>query len=601
MQVFRLFLVVMSLFFSLHAKTQVDVNFSNLEINDFIKIVSNISSNNILVTDEISGKVDFISNKPIYDDELMDILSSVLKSKNFALVKNGSVYEVVRLEEAVKYNSNYNINLDDNTMIVTELIKVINNDVDAIASKLQTLISSSSKLVTIKSSNSILLSDYPKNISVIKKIINEIDVKLDSSVFMYEVKYTQAKSLLKYLQESATLLFNPSLQSDSVKILLHEDLNSIIVIGNDKNIKAIEKLIKMFDVKSSNSQTLKIFNLKNSKAIDVFTALEDVLKNQTFNDESLKPNISKSDDINSIIVVGVPYVIKSLEPLIEELDKEKYQVYVEARIIEINKQNSEDLGVKYGFNGTKLLSSGGLLSFSSNFGSKNPIQGVIGNSLSFGYAIDGLALSASLDFLQLKGASHSISNPSLLCVNNKESSIYVGKAISLKNGSLSSSDSGITNSYTRKDVGITLNITPRVSASDKVTLDVSIVLENVVDDGSNNATGQPVTTKQEVKTETILRHGENIIIGGLVKNYSLDSQSKIPLLGDIPLIGKYLFSSTSSTNQQENLVIILTPYILDNSEKLSLLQKDLGTLSHIQEQYNSDVFKNIETNGFKDD
>jgi general secretion pathway protein D len=123
----------------------------------------------------------------------------------------------------------------------------------------------------------------------------------------------------------------------------------------------------------------------------------------------------------------------------------------------------------------------------------------------------------------------------------------------------------------------------------------------VVDDGSNNATGQPVTTKQEVKTETILRHGENIIIGGLVKNYSLDSQSKIPLLGDIPLIGKYLFSSTSSTNQQENLVIILTPYILDNSEKLSLLQKDLGTLSHIQEQYNSDVFKNIETNGFKDD
>jgi general secretion pathway protein D len=215
--------------------------------------------------------------------------------------------------------------------------------------------------------------------------------------------------------------------------------------------------------------------------------------------------------------------------------------------------------------------------------------------------LDSLALGASLDFLQTNGASRSVSNPSLLCVNNKESSIYVGKAISLKNGSVSSSDSGITNSYTRKDVGITLNITPRVSTSDKVTLDVSIVLENVTDDGSNNATGQPVTTKQEVKTETILRHGENIIIGGLVKNYSLESQSKIPLLGDIPLIGKYLFSSISSTNQQENLVIILTPYILDNSEKLSLLQKDLGTLSRIQEEYNVNVFKDIEGRGFKDD
>ncbi|WP_321777790.1 secretin N-terminal domain-containing protein [Sulfurimonas sp.] len=446
----------------------------------------------------------------------------------------------------------------------------------------------------------IFISDYPKNIKVIKKIIKKIDVKLNNIVVMYEVKHIRAKELLTYLNESSKFLFNISLKSDKVKILLHEDLNSIIVIGKKSNILVIENLIKKFDVASTNNQTLKVFNLKNAKADEVFKALINIINNQKFSDESLKPNISKSDDINSIIVVGVPHIIKALEPLIKELDKEKYQVYVEARIIDINKKNSEDLGIKYNFDGARLLSSGGLLSFSSNFSGIVPIQGLIGKNLSSSLVGDGLALGASIDFLQTNGASKSISNPSILCVNNKESSIYVGKTISLQSGSVSASDNGVTNSYVRTDIGLTLKIIPRVSSSDKVTLEVSIVLENIIDDGSNNETGQPVTSKQEVKTQTILRHGENIIIGGLVRSYTLDSKSQVPLLGDIPFLGA-LFRSTSTTNEQDNLVIILTPYIIDNSEKLSQLQKDLGTLSKLQDEYNLKAFNKFENQGFKDD
>ncbi len=457
-----------------------------------------------------------------------------------------------------------------------------------------------STFITIKSSNMIFISDYPKNIKVIKKIIKKIDVKLNNIVVMYEVKHIRAKELLTYLNESSKFLFNISLKSDKVKILLHEDLNSIIVIGKKSNILVIENLIKKFDVASTNNQTLKVFNLKNAKADEVFKALINIINNQKFSDESLKPNISKSDDINSIIVVGVPHIIKALEPLIKELDKEKYQVYVEARIIDINKKNSEDLGIKYNFDGARLLSSGGLLSFSSNFSGIVPIQGLIGKNLSSSLVGDGLALGASIDFLQTNGASKSISNPSILCVNNKESSIYVGKTISLQSGSVSASDNGVTNSYVRTDIGLTLKIIPRVSSSDKVTLEVSIVLENIIDDGSNNETGQPVTSKQEVKTQTILRHGENIIIGGLVRSYTLDSKSQVPLLGDIPFLGA-LFRSTSTTNEQDNLVIILTPYIIDNSEKLSQLQKDLGTLSKLQDEYNLKAFNKFENQGFKDD
>ncbi|MBD3797676.1 MAG: type II and III secretion system protein:NolW, partial [Campylobacterales bacterium] len=104
-----------------------------------------------------------------------------------------------------------------------------------------------------------------------------------------------------------------------------------------------------------------------------------------------------------------------------------------------------------------------------------------------------------------------------------------------------------------------------------------------------------VTSKQEVKTQAILRHGESIIIGGLVKNYETDTQTKVPLLGDIPLLG-YLFTSNSKVNEEDNLVVILTPYVIDKSEELSQLQKDLGVLSKIQKKYNQEIFKEIKEN-----
>lgn len=214
----------------------------------------------------------------------------------------------------------------------------------------------------------------------------------------------------------------------------------------------------------------------------------------------------------------------------------------------------------------------------------------------------GFALGAAIDFLETNGASKSISNPSILCVNNKESSIYVGKTISVSTGTVTSTAgiNGVTSSYKREDVGLTLTIKPRVSSNAKVTLDVSAVLENILDDGSKNATGQPVTSKQEVKTQAILRHGESIIIGGLVKNYERDAISKVPFLGDIPLIGSWLFSSKTVTQEQDNLVVILTPYVIDKSEQLSKLQKELGLLSKMQKEYDEEVFKEVQERKMKE-
>jgi general secretion pathway protein D len=593
------------LLLSLNAREQVNVNFSSLQINDFIKLISKITHKNILIHNKINGIVNFVSTAPIYDDELIGILVSVLESKGFTLIKKGSLYEVVRSTEAAKHNVRIVKQGKKlyGSLMVTQAIKIKGEDVDVVAAKIRYLISKTAKLMTMKENNTLLLTDYPKNIETIKRIIKDIDTNNTMIVKILPIKNAEAKKLQGRLLEISKSIFNSKVASQQVKIILDDNINGIIVIGNKANVAVLEELLKTMDVESHASNGIQIFALKNSDAKAVATTLNDIISKQKFSDPLMKPNVSASEEINAIIAIGEPMILKGIKLIIDELDKEKYQVYVKARIVEINKRNSESLGIKYGFDAGKLTSSG-LYSLSSNLGG-NIVQGAVGELLKGSLigkgATQGLALGATLDFLETNGASKSVSNPSILCVNNKESSIYVGKTIAISSGTTSNAASGTTQNIKREDIGLTLKIKPRVSSKDKVTLDVEVVLENVTDDGSNNATGQPVTSKQEVKTQAILRHGESIIIGGLVKVYDTTSISKLPLLGDIPLLGEWLFSSSAIRTEQDNLIVVLTPYVIDKSEELSQLQKDLGILAQIQEEYNLEVFKNLEKRGKKED
>lgn len=587
---------------SLSARERVNINFSNLEINDFVKLVSKITNKNILMNHQIIGTVDFISSTDVYDDELMDILVSTLESKGFSIVKRGSMYEIVRSADIV--NSNVAVAQQGKTLygsfMVTQVIEVKNENVDVIAAKIQYLISKNAKMMTVRESNTLLITDYPKNIETIKKVVNDIDTNRETVIEIIPIKFAESKKFQARLMDVAKSLFNEHVPLQGVKIMLDENTNSIILIGIKENVSRIQEIAATLDIEPNINNAVQIYELKNSDAKAVLASLNEIISKQTFADPALKPNVSANEEINAILVVGEANVIKGIKFIIDELDKEKYQVYVKARIIEINQNSAKDLGLKYGF-AAGDVSSSGLYAMSANFGDPTLTDLASRSVLDYLGAIgtgakSAFALGATLDFLETNGASKSVSNPSILCVNNQESSIYVGKTISITTGSVTSSATsipGTTNSYKREDVGLTLRIKPRVSSLDKVTLNVEAILENVLDDGKNNSTGQPITSKQEVKTQAILRNGEDIIIGGLVKSFDSTSKTKVPFLGDIPWIGELLFTSTSTSTQEDNLVVILTPYIINQSEKLSLLQQDLGVLTTLQREYNDAIFKKI--------
>ncbi len=595
MRSIRLLWVVMLMSVSLvMAREEVNINFSNLKINDFIKLIGKVTDKNILVHHKINGTVDLITTTPIYDDEVLGILISVLESKGFTLIQKGSMYEVVRSAEATKHNLKVVRPGKKTTgpMMVTQSITIKSENVDVIAAKVRYLISKTAKLMTLPGSNTLLITDYPKNIETIKRVVADLAKGNKVAMKIVEIKNAEIKNLHAQIKEISKNYFNDKIQGEEVTVLLDSNVNSLVLIGKQKNIDELLIMVKNLDKERDLNEVVQIFNLKNSDAKNVKTSLDDIITTQTFTDPSLKPNISLSEEINSIIVVGDPNVVKGMIKIIEELDKEKYQVYVQARIVEINNQSSEDIGFRYGMEGGMATSSG-LYTFSGNFGGVTvPISDQFAGKLidSIGNIDQYLVLGAALDFLQTKGASKTISNPSILCVNNKESSIYVGKTLSIATGSINANTGSTTNSFKRDDIGLSLKIKPRVSSKEKVTLSVETILENIIGVDANN---QPITTKQTVNTESILRHGESIVIGGLVKNYTQDKESKIPLLGDIPILG-WFFSWTSEEEQQDNLLVMLTPYVIDQSEKLSVLQQQLGELGRLQQEYNKVIFPRVE-------
>ena len=597
MRLIKTLMLITILTISLMGKEQVNVNFSNLQISDFIKLVSKITHTNILLNNRINGTVNFVSTTPIYDDELMGILISVLNSKGFTLIKKGSIYEVIRSVEAAR--SNVAVAKKGRKVhgafMLTQAIKIRWQNVDIVAAKIRYLLSRTAKLITMRESNTLLITDYPQNIETIKKVIQNININAQAIVKVIMVKHTDAKNLQRKLLSISKTLFNKKIAYEKVQILLDDDINGLIVVGLKKNVKTIEDLVLKLDIKANNSKSVKVFELKNSDAKSVLTSLNAIVAKQVYPDPSMKPNISASEEINSIIVVGKPIMIKAIKQIIDMLDKEKYQVYVKARIINISKTNSEKIGVKYGF-AAGDVSPSGLYAMSANFGAADTLTATASNGIlnflgQIGSATkSGLALGATLDFLQTNGAAKEVSNPSILCVNNKESSIYVGKTISVQSGSTTAS--GTTTSYKREDVGLTLKIKPRVSSDNKVGLKVETILGSVLDKGS--ATTQPVTSKQTVKTEVILNSGESIVIGGLFKKRQIFSKSKVPLLGDIPLVGNYLFSSNSKDVSKDSLIVVLTPYVINKKERLSDLQEKLGKLNILQTMYDKAIFKEIE-------
>jgi len=579
----------------------VNINFSDLEVQDFIELVSNILNKNILFHQKIRGKVEFLSTTPVYKDDIFDILLTVLEQKGYTLVDKGNFFELVRTSEASKSNlpiySPKQKGYLHNQQMITQNIHIDKENVDIVASKIRHLISKSAKLITIKENNSFLITDFPSNIKTLKKAIDIIQENLTYEVKFLQLKFVDVNTIVNDLNRINNKIFNQKITNEKVEVIPNKNTNTLIVVGLQKNIKKIEDLVLKMDVEKNEEfeQVIEVVALKHSEAKKVAGIVNAVSARKKYAKPSDKPTITADEDNNALIMIGAASELENIKDLIKEIDKEKQQVFVKARIIEISENKAATIGAKYGVEGG-MANSNGLFTLGLNTGGPTiAISQALSSAIRIGDLTEGLALGAGVDFLKSQGAADIISEPSILCIDNKESEIYVGRTQSILTSAVTGSDSTsqTKNSFKREDIGLTLKIKPRISNDNKVTLDISVKTEDVLD-ASGGGTGQPTTTKREIKTVALVNNGESVIVGGLIKGKNTKSISSIPILGDIPILGR-IFQHHLDGEDKINLVVMLTPYVVSKSSDLSELRHQLYELESIQQQYSDNLKEHLKS------
>lgn len=371
----------------------------------------------------------------------------------------------------------------------------------------------------------------------------------------------------------------------------NELLDVLKTILKSKGFKLIEQNGVLNVVAIDTKDEIKVIYLKHTKADEILKIIQDLEHQQKAKKDSLI-NISLFKDTNAIILKGKPSKVSTISKLVKQLDIAKQQVYVQARIIEVSERKTQNIGIEYGLNGINASGSNILTFTSSLNSSQNPsidLTQIQNSGYNLSNIKNGLSLGATINLLKQNKALDIVSEPSILCINNEESSIYVGETRSIPTGTTIGTTT--TTNFQREDIGLKLIVKPQISDKNKVTLELKTILEDIKE--TDIVTGNPNTNKKEVITTVMVNNGESVILGGLIKNKIEKIESKVPLLGDIPYFGA-LFRNTYDINDKINLVVIVTPYIIPKSKDLTFVINHLSNLKKLEQKYTKILLENLE-------
>ena len=613
----RILLILFFILTTLYAAETGDgikLNLRDMNIRDFVEMVGKISHKNILISGKLNGKINFISYKAISKDALFPLANSILASKGYALIDHGAFMEVVKASEAAGMGLDVDRSVSGETM-KTVLFPLKYSNAAVIRAKIKPLLHRDARVVSFKENNVLAVTAYPKTLKSIKELIDSIEQAGHKGSSVVKLKNADVKDIYMNAVNMAKQLFAQTIASEKVTILKDDATNSIILVGKKSNVNKMIKYIRQLDMKGESAQQrMYVIPLKNSsveemeKIIGKLVAqMNNITLRRGKRGKIKKAMVVADSERNSLIVLATGDQIRNIRDVIKRIDIEKPQVYIKASIVEINSELAQQIGAKYGFE-AGAITSNGLFTVAGNMGAKslmisprimnfldttkvvyddkgNPVEEQ-DSAFKFASNISQLfAIGAKIDLLQEDGAAHVLSEPSILCSNNQESELYVGETRSILTSSSSGNnkDDLVRNNWSREDIELTLKVKPRLSSNNKVVLNVDAVIEDVVP-GTGNNNPRPTTTKRKVNTEATVKSGQTVILGGLIKNVAGTVNSKIPYLGDIPIIGR-LFQDEGKAERKVDLVIYLTPYIVRESSDLAKPRKFLAKLEDVQKRY----------------
>lgn len=562
----------------------VTINMRDADLKSFISDISSITGKTFIVDPRVNAKITIISREDISIDEAYEVFLSVLSVHGYSAVDQENAIKIV---PAINGRQSFTTLMSPKSpedQFVTDILKPKYTSASALISILRPLLNAQGHLAVYDPTNSIIIADRAGNIKRFKGIINELDKTPGDRYELIKLKHSSASEISKIIDR----IFNensggqnPS-QFSSYGI---ERSNSILLVGDNEIVQRMISLVEGLDTKESGSNSLKVKYLKYANAESLEKILQNLTDNLSSNNANkIKTSITAHADTNSLVLSADPEIMISIEEVISKLDIKRAQVLVEAIIVEISDTLSKELGVQLLFSGdgsdTPILSQ--------RFGSVSPdLTAIVGgevydttsgsSSLPAAAAsllsLDGFAagvgkyskdeksFAAILNVLRKDTDSNVLSTPSILTMDNEESSIIVGQEIPITTGeSLGTSNSNAFRTIDRKEVGVKLLVKPQINEGDSIRLNIEQEVSSVFGPLLVGAS-EIATNKREIKTVVMVEDNQTIVLGGLIDDDVQESERKVPILGDIPLLGR-LFKSTSTSRSKKNLVIFLKPTIV---------------------------------------
>jgi len=613
----------------------VTLDFDNVDISVLVKFVSELTGKNFLIDEKVKGKVTVMSPKKIPVNDVYKVFLSILEINGFTVVPSGDMIKIVpssvAREKSLEIRTKKDLAEPEDRM-VTQVISLERANPDEIKRVLDPIVPKTGSVLSYPAAGMLIVTDYLSNIRRIQEIVSALDVEGAGGQISYiPLQNASASEVVK----SLSAIFQPTMtRATGVRMVADARTNSIILLASVAETENIRKLVAYMDRDVPRGESnIQVYRLQNSVAEDLAKVLTSIIQGASVTatpaaagttqaaQKITTPAVSKNVQVvpdkatNTLVIMAEREDYKILESIIKQLDVPRAMVYIEALIMEVNATKDFKLGVEWrgitehgsvdGNPTAAFIGSGGA-GTTANPGGYNILDGLITTTplgvtgafpsgfsmgiIGTGITIGGVtfpSIGAVVQAYKNDSEVSILSTPQILTLDNEEAEINVGSNVPYltRQDTTSSTTSINYNNYEYRDVGVTLNITPHINEENFIRLKISQQVTKVVAGVSSDTTkpSTPTTLKRTAKTTVVVKDKETVVIGGLVGDSTEASTYRIPLVGDIPLLG-WLFKTKASSREKTNLYVFITPHIVrTQQEAAALYQEKRESMGEVKE------------------
>lgn len=576
------------------------LNYRDADIRAFIEDVSRVTGKSFIIDPRVQGAVTLISRDPVGADDMLDVLFSTLRANGFTAVPTATgAYRVIPVEQAAQDGTRLGSAGQMGDGFVTEVFRVRNIDAVAASNLIRPMVSPQGQVMANRGSPNVIVVDFASNLDRIRQALQTVD-RDTSEIRTVSLANTAPTEMARIVTQLSRVPGGEDTNFTPVLAIPVEGSNTLVLKGDADAVDRMMATIADLDARNRLSSDIRVYYLRYAVARDLLPLLEQVTQSLTENgtggtEDGAPPgerraSIAVDNATNSLVVSAGPEMQQAIETVISQLDIRREQVLVEAIIVEVSDTAARELGLQYILSGTggtgvpfsvanysdtapNILAATGALLAANNLNDADITRELQRSAIQSLFNINGFALGGGgvtgngtlfgviLNALDQDDQSNILSTPSLMTMDNETASIIVGSEIPITTGeTLGADNSNPFRTVERKDIGIQLNVQPQISEGNTIKLYISQEVSKLQGVVSPNVP-ELITSKRRIETTVSVDDGEILVLGGLIENDEQINEDKIPVLGDIPLVGS-AFRSTARSNKRTNLMVFIRPTIV---------------------------------------